>query len=157
VYFASRRTGAWEIFRLSFATGEEHQITRDGGLVSVESPGGRSLLFTRPDRAGLWEQPLNGGEAVELVPDLPPQHWADWVAAPEGLFYLRDGPDLVRRPWTEGPPRVVARLAEQAWPGFDVRADDRVLYSGADRRECDVAVITNRPPASNPAARSRGD
>jgi Tol biopolymer transport system component/DNA-binding winged helix-turn-helix (wHTH) protein len=143
LYFSSRRTGEWEIFRLSLETGEERRMTRDGGLAATESPDRRSLLFTRVDRAGLWERPLAGGEAVPIVSDLPPGRWTDWVAAPEGLYYRGEGVDLLYSPWPAGPARVVAHLAEQTWPGFDIRADGGVLYSRADRRECDIALITN--------------
>jgi len=142
VYFSSRRTERWEVYRLALDTGEERQITSGGGLRGAESPDGRSLRFTRPDRPGLWEQPLGGGEPVALIPDLPSGRWTEWSAANDGLYYSRGGLDVLFQPWAGGRPRPVAHLPEQAWPGLDVREGGRVLYARADRRECDLVLIT---------------
>jgi Tol biopolymer transport system component/DNA-binding winged helix-turn-helix (wHTH) protein len=51
VYFASYREGASQIWKVAIDTGRAIRMTRDGGLVAEESPDGRTLYFTRDDKA----------------------------------------------------------------------------------------------------------
>lgn len=59
IYFASNRTGAWDIWRQPVDGGPAVQITRGGGVAAQESPDADALYFVRPDTAGIWTAPLD--------------------------------------------------------------------------------------------------
>lgn len=59
IYFASNRTGAWEIWRQPQSGGAAVQVTRGGGVAAQESPEANALYFVRPDTAGIWTAPLD--------------------------------------------------------------------------------------------------
>ena len=47
IYFASNRTGAWQVWRVPAAGGVEEQVTTDGGFAAFESPDGRYLYYAK--------------------------------------------------------------------------------------------------------------
>ena len=75
VYFASNRTESWQIWRLELSTGQQTQMTHDGGFAAFESVDGRTLYFSKFDGGGLWSVPVNGG-AEQHITDAP--HRGDW-------------------------------------------------------------------------------
>src|SRR5690606_32292011 len=75
LYFASDRSGASQIWRISADPEEPADpaaVTVDGGFYPSVSPDGMFLYFVK-DRAvetSLWRMPLAGGEVEEVIPAL---------------------------------------------------------------------------------------
>jgi Tol biopolymer transport system component/DNA-binding winged helix-turn-helix (wHTH) protein len=68
IYFASDRTGDYQIWKMPSAGGLPEPITRNGGLDPIVSPDGRHLYYAKqPPVQGIWEVPLEGGPEVEVV------------------------------------------------------------------------------------------
>jgi Tol biopolymer transport system component len=61
VYFASNRTGSWQVWRRELATGREAQVTRHGGFAASESHDAKTLYYSRFEGGGIWSMPV--GEA----------------------------------------------------------------------------------------------
>jgi len=98
IYYASRRTGRFEIWRWAPDSGETQQMTTTGGDRPFESADGRTLYFAR-SIDGVWtlfEQPLAGGPDRPL--GLKLAFW-NYVPVRDGLIYMapRQGP---RPPFT---------------------------------------------------------
>src|ERR1019366_6859346 len=54
LYFASNRTGEWQVWRRELATGRETQMTHHGGKAAFESFDGKTLYYSKLDGAGVW-------------------------------------------------------------------------------------------------------
>ena len=68
IYFASDRTGDYQIWRMPSAGGTPEKMTRNGGEDPVISPDGRRLYYAKsPPVQGIWEIPLEGGPELNVV------------------------------------------------------------------------------------------
>jgi Tol biopolymer transport system component/DNA-binding winged helix-turn-helix (wHTH) protein len=62
IYYASNRTGTWEIWRTSLSTSRSQQVTRGGAVAAQESEAGEDLYIVRSDTQGVWVAPLDTTE-----------------------------------------------------------------------------------------------
>jgi Tol biopolymer transport system component/DNA-binding winged helix-turn-helix (wHTH) protein len=69
IYFASDRTGDYQIWRMpSAGGGSPVRITRNGGLDPIVSPDGRHVYYAKPVPVqGIWEVPFEGGPEIKVV------------------------------------------------------------------------------------------
>ncbi|MGE4069108.1 MAG: winged helix-turn-helix domain-containing protein [Vicinamibacterales bacterium] len=146
IYFGAREDGLWQVRSIDVATGEQRTETRDGGYAAQPSPDGRWLYFTRPDRSGIFRQPVAGGDAALFVDGLSAANWADWQVTQDGVYILHDGEDdelhVSRVPLDGGAPAEVATLPQFSWPGIAVSPDGRgILYARWDRRESNILAV----------------
>jgi len=61
IYFASNRTGDWQVWRRKLSTGQETQVTRHGGFAAFESYDRKTLYYSRFEGGGIWSRPTCGG------------------------------------------------------------------------------------------------
>ena len=145
VVFGARRSGTWQVMRMTIADRTRTQLTTDGGYAAQASSDGKTILFTRLERMGVWTMPAGGGEARLLVPGVRAAETANWRATPTGIYYIgatANQPVVRRAPLTGGPGVDVAWLGNYSWPGFAVIADgSRVLYAHWDRRESNIMAM----------------
>ena len=115
IYFASNRTGSWQVFRASVAGGEPQQITREGGFAAFEAPTGDPIFYTRFNVPGLFRVPRAGGPERQLLDR--PRCWGHWTVAKDGLYLLdsREGQKtrLEFLDFGGGTPREVATLDQR--------------------------------------------
>jgi Tol biopolymer transport system component/predicted Ser/Thr protein kinase len=85
VYFGSKRTGRFEVWRVPAAGGEAVQVTRDGGYAPAESWDGKTLYYTKWGIPGLFASPVGGGPERRVLERL-----ANWFFFPvkDGVYYL---------------------------------------------------------------------
>src|SRR5262249_59416746 len=70
IYFCSKRSGSFQIWKMPASGGPAIQITKQGGFDNVESPDGRFLYYAKGRGVpGIWRVPIQGGAEVP-VPDL---------------------------------------------------------------------------------------
>ena len=94
LYFASNRSGDWQIWRMDWPQGPARQLTFNGGFVAEEDFEGRFLVYAKPD-ATLWRQPREGG-AEEQIGNLHPYDWGSWQLVPGGGVFVTRGPAAIR-------------------------------------------------------------
>ena len=105
VYFASDRTGRYEVWRVPAAGGEAVQVTRDGGYMALESPDGGTLYYTKMSRIGtLYSRPLDAGDEKQVLEHVPVRGFAVFQ---DGVYYF-DYPAL------GGPQKYALRFHEFA-------------------------------------------
>lgn len=156
LYFASERTGRWEVWKQPASGGEAAQVTRDGGYMSCESPDGKWLYFSSPEKEAIFRMPLSGVAPAELVVGSPhrvqPRGWA--LTRSELLFIDRattqDHSAMIRayNPSSKAirPIAVLHELfADRDDIGLSVSPDGKwVLYSQLDRSGSNVMLAESR-------------
>ena len=147
VYFGSSREDGWQIWKLPVAGGAPVRVTRDGGIVSLEAPDGRSLYVLRREVPGLWNVPLGGGEE-RLVSDLPlPIDHHNWIVGDSAIYFVArpepEGPTLSRLDLATGTVSEVAPLPDVCRDsGLALSPDGRyVTYTRNVRREADLVLL----------------
>jgi hypothetical protein len=92
VYFASDRTGSWQIWKQPLDGGAAQRITEDRGFASRESPDRRWLYYSKPDAKGLFRAPLTGGEEECVLASFPAAYWGAWTLVGEKVLYFAPPP-----------------------------------------------------------------
>jgi Tol biopolymer transport system component len=67
VYFASNRTGSWEVWRRKLASGREAQVTHHGGFAAFESYDAKTLYYSKFEGEGIWSMPVGGGQEEQVT------------------------------------------------------------------------------------------
>ena len=96
VYFASPRSGEWQVWKVSAEGGLPLQVTRHGGHAALESPDGKYVYYakTPAPEPEIWRVPVDGGQEIPL-PLVHPGTWASWQVVNEGILFV--GPSLGHR------------------------------------------------------------
>ncbi|MDQ2947632.1 MAG: hypothetical protein M3Y27_17150, partial [Acidobacteriota bacterium] len=86
IYFASDRSGRFEIWRMPSEGSSTEQFTHDGGYVAIESPDGRTLYYTKTGGDGpLFARPLGGGDEKQVLESVARRGFAVFE---DGIYYL---------------------------------------------------------------------
>ena len=155
LYFASNRTGQWQVWRRDPRGGEE-QVTRSGGFAPQVGPGGRCLYYVRPHVRQLWRQPIQAGcEEALLVDEIGEAEAGSWWVTRRGVFVIRRGkargePDqVVIHPASgDAPRRIWEAELNIPWydPAITAPADGSFFLLGVEARpESDIYLASNAP------------
>jgi len=66
IYFASTRSGERQLYRIPANGGAAVQITHKGAYVSIASPDGKWIYYSKPGIA-IWKVPVDGGEESPVL------------------------------------------------------------------------------------------
>jgi Tol biopolymer transport system component/DNA-binding winged helix-turn-helix (wHTH) protein len=150
IYFASDRSGGWEVWKIPSTGGPAVQVTHRGGFAAFESLDGKVLYYAKGlNVPGLWRMPSDGGEESELISSLEPGYWGYWAVVEDGIYYL----DTTAKPGiaffnvtTHRTARVFDlenRPAREA-PGLAVSPDKgTILYTQVDALTRDITLVEN--------------
>lgn len=148
VLFGARRSGTWQVMRLTIVDRVRTQVTTSGGYAPIESPDGKAIYFTRLDHPGVWMVPASGGEPRQVVSALRVGENTNWRLTPHGIFFVAttlDQPVIRRAPLDGGQAVDVASIANYSWPGFAVAPDGKsVIFARWDRRDSNILAIETR-------------
>ena len=78
------------------------QLTPEGGYSAFASPDGKSILFTRLERTGVWQMSADGGVATLLVPTVRAAENANWRVNATGIYYVGSTADRTIRNVADG-------------------------------------------------------
>ena len=86
IYFASDRSGRFEIWRMPSEGSSTEQFTHDGGYMAIESPDGRTLYYTKTGGDGpLFARLLGGGDEEQVLESVARRGFAVFE---DGIYYL---------------------------------------------------------------------
>jgi Tol biopolymer transport system component len=153
VYFASTRTGRYEVWKVSARGGEAVQVTKNGGVVALESPDGKTLYYTKEFAfaTSLWKVPVDGGEETKIIDSI---FYRNFSVSPQGIYFTHE-PNLEESGWAysirflefaSGKVRTIASLPVGVWPfyGLTVSPDGTsILYSQIDSLSSDLMMVEN--------------
>jgi hypothetical protein len=89
VYFASNRTGSWQVWRRELSAGREVQVTHHGGFAAFESYDAKTLFYSKFDGGGIWSTPVGGGGEEQQVTDaLHRGCWGHFAVTDSGIYLL---------------------------------------------------------------------
>jgi Tol biopolymer transport system component/DNA-binding winged helix-turn-helix (wHTH) protein len=136
IYFASMRTGSWQVWKHRLDGAVESQITMQGGFDSFESYDGKTLYFSKFDQAGLWSVMANGGvESLIIAGDPPIGYWGYWGIARDGFYLLsaeaESSPRINFYSFALRRSKPVLRLTKKPWPmqsSMSATADGKTIY-----------------------------
>jgi Tol biopolymer transport system component/DNA-binding winged helix-turn-helix (wHTH) protein len=95
IYFASPRTGEFQVWKVPASGGTALQITQHGGHAALESLDGKLLYYAKNAEAEpeIWRVPVGGGGEEERQMRLVrPGTWASWQVVQGGILFV--GPSL---------------------------------------------------------------
>jgi Tol biopolymer transport system component len=159
LYFASDRTGRWEVWKQATSGGQPIQMTHDGGYVAHESRDGKWLYFSKDRMDHIWRIAASSAGKVNSPEELvigPPSN-----VEKRGWALTRDE-IIAIEPGVNGHPGALrayqisskrTRLISPSIEGFvdthdysvSVSSDSRwILYSQLDRSGGNVMVAENR-------------
>jgi Tol biopolymer transport system component/DNA-binding winged helix-turn-helix (wHTH) protein len=87
VYFASDRTGRYELWKQDLASSALTQVTKHGGFLGVESYDGRYLYYVKHFCAGIWRMPIEGGEEERIINLPEPWYLGYWDISESGVYF----------------------------------------------------------------------
>lgn len=149
-YFASDRTGRYEVWKVPPGGGEARQITEAGGILPHESEDGflYYVKLTRP--MSIWRMPSDGGEeSLVLERELKLQSFTVWR---QNLFYVPERVDetlsIERYDLVRGEASTFLEPSPGALVGkygrISVSPDGRwILYPQEDGKGSDIMLVEN--------------
>lgn len=91
IYYASNRTGRWEVYRMPAAGGASARITKDGGVSSHESVDRTWLYYAKSAESPteIWKVPVSGGQEIKVLEGL--SYSLNFVATDKGIYFMSVG------------------------------------------------------------------
>jgi Tol biopolymer transport system component len=138
LYFASTRSGSYELYRMALETKAVERLTWKGGFVLAEDWDGKGIYFT-PQRSaeGLWYMPF-GSEPRQVAPELERRAFAAsrsgvYFVAQRALWFWHKATGKVRKLWNPG---------KAFGFGLSLSPDERNLYFTIyDREGVDLTMV----------------
>jgi Tol biopolymer transport system component/DNA-binding winged helix-turn-helix (wHTH) protein len=88
LYYASSRTGSYQVWKREIATNTDTQITHQGGLGPLESYDGKALYYSKLDGAGVWAVSTEGGDEIRLIDPPHSGYWGYFAVTESGIYVL---------------------------------------------------------------------
>ena len=149
IYFASRRTGTMQTWKMPAEGGNAIQLTKGGGGAGIESVDGKYFYYQKAQ--GLWKVPVEGGE--ETLVTREKRDFANyWALGDQGLYFFaprgEEHKTILKLFRLETGQSSQIAVLDQPFPSHFMRlslpADGRwLLYDQTDRNESDIMLIEN--------------
>ena len=146
IYFASDRSGEYQVWKVPAGGGEAVRVTRKGGFAAFESPDSRWVYYTKSEGASsLWKQPRDGGEEVQVLESVVAGAFA---LVSEGIYFIpkadSDGSYSIQFfNFATKRIRPVSRVASPE-SHLSVSPDGRwILYSETNQVGSDLMLVEN--------------
>ena len=147
VYFASNRTGNWQVWSRELSSGKEMQITRHGGFAAFESYDEKALYYSKFEGGGIWKMPAGGGQEEHVTDSLHRGYWGHFAVTDNGLYLVdsdaKGGPAIMYYNFHTGRLSPVMTFKQIPLPVVSesrcfARRTNAVLRAGRIRKQHDL-------------------
>ncbi|MEZ5397475.1 MAG: hypothetical protein R2724_32500 [Bryobacterales bacterium] len=146
IYFASNRTGRYEVWKRPAEGGEAVQVTRQGGFHARESVDGEWLFYAKSiTETSLWRVHVDGGPEEEVLDSLG--EWSNFAPVETGVYYF--APPVERRTtllfhdFATGRSRTVYEVDAWLNGGLSAnRAGSVVIFSQPESQQADLMALS---------------
>ena len=135
VYFASNRTGDWQVWSRELSTGKEMRITRHGGFAAFESYDAKALYYSKFEGGGIWKTLVGGGQEERVTDSLHGGYWGHFAVTDNGLYLVdadaQSGPAIMYYNFQTGrlSPVMTFKQSPAPWyPNLAASRDGRTLF-----------------------------
>lgn len=144
VYFASDRSGRYEVWKAPKDGGAAVQVTRSGGGTAFESPDGKYIYYYNRapgvDGGSLCRMPVEGGEGVQILPLVGHHSFA--VTAKGIYFNVPPERTIQFRDTATGKVSTLATADLPLSVGMSASPDDAyVVWPQVDRNTRDLMLV----------------
>jgi Tol biopolymer transport system component len=89
IYFASRNSGDWQVWKVAEEGGALTQVTTRGGHAPLASLDGKYIYYAKTMYANpeIWQIPVAGGEERLVSALVRPVTWASWKVVDQGIVF----------------------------------------------------------------------
>ena len=147
IYFASIRSGRWQIWKQPAGRERPEQVTTQGGFSAFESVDGASIYYSKgPNIPGIWKLP---GEEL-VLPSASAPKWG-WTLGKSGIYYVEANAneelsaELRYFDFASRQSRVAGRTSAKPAQGgtsLSVSPDERwILFAQVDRAGSDIILL----------------
>ena len=150
IYFASNRSGRFQVWKAPAEGGTAVQVTQGGGFHALESFDGKTLYYAKTVvETSIWQVPVHGGEESMLIASL--SDWANFGLSHDGIFYSpaqhEMGAEVRFFDITASESRLIATIDSPFSGGLDSSPDGKtVIFSKPERVESDLILMDLAPP-----------
>ena len=97
LYFASDRTGMYQVWRLAIEDGKQEQITEGGGFAPLESSDDETLYYAKCqfEHPEIWQVARGGGQEALVSNSVRPGTWASWALYQKEIYFVDETPGNV--------------------------------------------------------------
>jgi hypothetical protein len=144
IYFTSKRTGSWQVWRMLADGQEPVQITRATGRAPIVSRDGKRIWFEKPGPGGFWSMPLDGGEETQLLKSVG---FLNTAVNDRGIYFVPkcDGircPSIEFFSFASRLVKPVMNAGNTLTEGLSISPDRRfLLYAQVDQSDSDLMLI----------------
>jgi Tol biopolymer transport system component len=150
IYFASNRTGNRQVWKRNLASGQEEQLTRQGGFAAFESYDGKMLYYSRFEGGGIWRVPVDGGPEERITEGLHLAYWGDFAVTETGLYLLdvdaNPSPTILYYDFQTRQLTPVLRLKQNPIPwsaNLAASRDGRTLFFAEGDSKSSITMVEN--------------
>ena len=147
IYFASTRSGERQLYRIPANGGAAVQITHKGAYVSMASPDGKWIYYSKPG-ISLWRVPVDGGEETPVLDGRSLYNYFTFCVTASGVYFA--GPlDTVSRKsplyrFADGQTVELGRFDKPLGLHLSVSPDGKWLaYTQLDTSVDDLILVEN--------------
>ncbi|HKA18466.1 MAG TPA: winged helix-turn-helix domain-containing protein [Blastocatellia bacterium] len=151
IYFASNRSGAWQVWKVPVEGGEAVQLTKNGGFRAFDSPDGKFVYYSKQDSSGLWRIAAEGGEESLILDQLQKGYFHAWAVADRGIYFIHPEPKppaaIEFFSFAKGRVTRIASLDKESyqWSStLSISPDEKwILYTQRDQSGSDIMLVEN--------------
>ena len=151
IYFGSKRSGTWQVWKIPAEGGHALQLTKKGGYAALESSDGKSLYYAKKlqlpvpgfrKSEGLWRVPAGGGKETLVLEGVGPGMYDSWGLTEQGIYFYDHHTDAIE--FFSFDTRRITQIGKPEKPGGSVAVspDGRsILYSQEDVDTSHIMLI----------------
>jgi Tol biopolymer transport system component/DNA-binding winged helix-turn-helix (wHTH) protein len=149
IYFASNRSGNWQVWKIRKSGGSPVQVTKQGGFAASESRDGQYLFYSKHnlELPEIWRVPPGGGYETPIYPGIRPVDWAAWTVLDDGIFFVSlggdDRPRLNFYDFSRQDVRVSATLDKTPFWLTSTRKGESAIFDQPGQEESHIRLLEN--------------